>query len=275
MHNIKSFFKGIIIGIGGIAPGLSGSVLMVIFGLYTKVINAIATLFKDFKKNMAFLLPIGCGLIIGVVCFSRIINYSIEHFEIQTRLAFLGLLIGTIPLFYKEVQKEKKINKHHYLLIFLTFVLGLYFLTFSNNITSSKNLNIFQSFVLGFTGISATIIPGIDGAALLSALGLYGNWLDLTSLVHIDLAVYIPAFIGIITGTFTLSILINTLLKKSHTITFSILFGFFLSIIPSILRNDNGNFISLSNDMATYMGIILFIGGILISYLFSKIKKED
>ena len=42
----------IIVGIGGIAPGLSGSVLLVIFGLYQKTINAIGTLFKNFKKNI-------------------------------------------------------------------------------------------------------------------------------------------------------------------------------------------------------------------------------
>ena len=49
-----TFLKGLIVGIGGIAPGLSGSVLLVIFGLYQKTINAIATLFKDFKKNILF-----------------------------------------------------------------------------------------------------------------------------------------------------------------------------------------------------------------------------
>ena len=53
-----TFLKGLIVGIGGIAPGLSGSVLLVIFGLYQKTINAIATLFKDFKKNILFLIPL-------------------------------------------------------------------------------------------------------------------------------------------------------------------------------------------------------------------------
>ena len=49
---MKNFLKGIIVGIGGIAPGLSGSVLLVIFGLYQKTIDAIGTLFKNFKKNI-------------------------------------------------------------------------------------------------------------------------------------------------------------------------------------------------------------------------------
>ena len=35
---MKTLLKGIIVGIGGIAPGLSGSVLLVILGLYQKAL---------------------------------------------------------------------------------------------------------------------------------------------------------------------------------------------------------------------------------------------
>lgn len=274
MNNIKLFLKGIIVGIGGIAPGLSGSVLMVILGLYTKVINAIATLFQNFKKNFLFLFPIGVGILLGIVIFSRFINYSMEHYEIQTRLTFFGLLIGTVPLFYKEVRKKKDIKRNHYFLIVLAFILGLYFLIFSHS-GVKENLNILESFLLGFIGISATIIPGIDGASVLSALGLYGNWLDLTSLNHINLFVYIPAGLGIIAGAFILSTLVNMMIKKKYTATFSVLFGFFLSTIPCILKTTQGDFISLGRNSATLTGIFLFIIGFLVAYFFSKINNEN
>lgn len=52
---MKNFFKGIIAGIGGVAPGLSGSVLLIVLGLYQKTITAISTLFKNFKQNLKFL----------------------------------------------------------------------------------------------------------------------------------------------------------------------------------------------------------------------------
>ena len=38
---ILRFLKGIIVGIGGVAPGLSGSVLLIIFGLYRQTLDAI------------------------------------------------------------------------------------------------------------------------------------------------------------------------------------------------------------------------------------------
>ena len=53
---MQRFFKGIIVGIGGIAPGLSGSVLLIIFGMYRQTLAALGTLFQDFKKNIRFLL---------------------------------------------------------------------------------------------------------------------------------------------------------------------------------------------------------------------------
>jgi len=275
MNNIKLFLKGIVVGIGGIAPGLSGSVLMVILGLYSNVINAIATLFKNFKKNFLYLLPLGLGILIGIVIFSRLINYSLDRFELQTRLAFFGLLIGTIPLFYREVTKKKDLKTYHYILMLITFIIGLVFLTFNNAIQNSENLNVIKAFILGFIGISATIIPGIDGASILSAFGLYNNWLDLTSLKNITLAVYLPAGIGVIAGAFLLSMIINKLLDKQYTATFSVLFGFFLSIIPSVLKSSDGSFITLSGNIATYVGIILFIVGILASYFFGKLNKES
>jgi len=270
---MKLFLKGIIVGIGAIAPGLSGSLLLVVLGLYEKVINSITTLFKNFKKNLLFLIPLGIGILLGIVTFSRLISFVIENYEIQTRLAFFGLLIGTIPLFYREVKKNNDLNKKHFLLMGIAFILGVCVLL-SPSIGSTENINIFQSFLLGFIGIGATIVPGVSGTAVLSVLGLYDNWLDLTSLNDIVLSIYIPAGIGVVIGGFLLLFTINKLLKKNYTATFSVLFGFFLSIIPGVLRCSAGNYISLANNSVTYIGAVLFIVGIFLSYLFTRLSKE-
>ena len=59
---MERFFKGIIVGLGGVAPGLSGSVLLIIFGLYQKTLDALGSLLKDFRKNIRFLLPLVVGI---------------------------------------------------------------------------------------------------------------------------------------------------------------------------------------------------------------------
>ena len=50
---LKNFPKGIVVGVGGITPGLSGSVLLVLFGLYERTINSLGTLFKNTKKRVS------------------------------------------------------------------------------------------------------------------------------------------------------------------------------------------------------------------------------
>lgn len=49
-----TFLKGLIVGIGGIAPGLSGSVLLVIFGLYQKLLMQLQHCLKILKKIFCF-----------------------------------------------------------------------------------------------------------------------------------------------------------------------------------------------------------------------------
>ena len=102
MTALKEFFttlaKGIVVGLGAITPGLSGSVLLVIFGLYHKALNAISTIFKNFKKNLLFLIPLALGIGTGMLLFSKIAQFFLNNYEMQTRFTFLGLVVGTIPL---------------------------------------------------------------------------------------------------------------------------------------------------------------------------------
>ena len=93
-----NLLKGIVVGLGGVAPGLSGSVLLIIFGLYQQVLDALGTLFVDVKKKVTFLLPIVCGMGIGVLLFSRVLNFFLNQYEIPTRFCFLGLILALLEL---------------------------------------------------------------------------------------------------------------------------------------------------------------------------------
>ena len=99
-----NFLKGIVAGIGGVAPGLSGSVLLIIMGLYQQTLDALGTLFRNFEKNIRFLLPVVAGMFLGVLLFSKVIDFFLNRYEMPTRFCFLGLILGTVPLIYREVK---------------------------------------------------------------------------------------------------------------------------------------------------------------------------
>ena len=261
-----NFFKGIIVGIGGIAPGLSGSVLLVILGLYQKTISAIGTLFKNFKKNVIFLFPLVMGFGVGVIIFSKIVDYLLENFEMYTRFAFLGLVLGTIPLFYKEVKKEG-FSKKYYIFMVISFIIGLSIFFFNQNLFPTiTNPNIAQSIFLGIAVAGSSIIPGVDSAVILSSLGLYE--LYVSSIANFDLGILIPAGFGLAFGVLFIPFIMNKLISKFYTATFSIIFGLFLSIIPNVLNES----CIIGFNIQTLISFIILIIGFGISYFLGDIE---
>ena len=123
---MKNFLKGIIVGVGGVSPGLSGSVLLIIFGLYQKTLEALGSFFKNVRKNTRFLLPLILGMFTGVLLFSKMINFFMNQYEMPTLFCFLGLILGTLPMIWKEVKKEG-FSKKYYAYIVVAFVLGICF----------------------------------------------------------------------------------------------------------------------------------------------------
>ncbi len=265
-----TFLKGIVVGIGGIAPGLSGSVMLVIFGLYQKTIDAVATIFKikNLKKNIAFLFPLILGFGIGILLFSKLVDFLLGAFEMQTRFAFLGLVLGTIPLFFKEVKKEGFSNRY-YIVIVAAAAIG--FFIFSLNETLFPQItepNLFQSVLLGVSVAGSSIVPGVDSAVILSSLGLYE--LYVSSLADLNFSILLPAACGLIIGALVISFIMNTLVKKFYTATFSIVFGMFISIIPSVLTDA----CVLELNGKSVLSIILLIIGFFFSFFLGDVKTN-
>ena len=61
------FVQGLIIGVGGILPGVSGGVLCIVFGLYQPVMEVFAAPIRNLKKHFALLAPVVLGAAVG--CF--------------------------------------------------------------------------------------------------------------------------------------------------------------------------------------------------------------
>ena len=269
MGFLTTLLKGTIAGIGGIAPGLSGSVLLVILGLYEKTVHAMGTLFLDFKKNIKFLIPLVLGFGCGVLLFSKIVDFLLEHSEFQPRFTFLGLVLGTIPLFFREVRK-KGFRKSYYVVILAAAVLG--FLLFGLNrslfpVITSPNL--LQSVLLGVMVAASSIVPGVDSAVILSALGLYE--LYVSSLADFNLVVLLPAAVGLALGALIISLLMNLLLKNAYTLTFSVIFGWFISIIPNVL-NENCSIQSFPQGI---IAVLFALAGCLVSSYLGDVSGNN
>ncbi len=266
---MKNFLKSIVVGFGAVSPGLSGSVLMVIFGLYEKVVDAVGNVFKNFKKNVLFLIPIVAGCAIGALSFSKLIDFLLNTFPLQTRFAFLGLVLGTLPLFNKEVRKNG-FSKKYYLVILASAAVGLCLLLLGDSLFPSvENPSFFQSVMIGFAVAASSIIPGVDSAVILSAFGIYDIYIS--SLANFNLQILLPAAIGLGVGVLSLSFLMSVLLKKFYTLTFSVIFGFFISVIPSVLNEE----CVIGLNLASVIAFVMLFLGFCFSFYLSDIQKNN
>jgi len=264
-----NFLKGIIAGIGGVSPGLSGSVLLIICGLYQKVLDALGTLFKDFKRNLKFLLPIVSGMIIGVLLFSKVIDYFLTAFEMPTRFCFLGLILGTLPLLYQEAKKEG-FSKKYYAVILLAAIVGtLLFTVNPEAFPQVTDPNLLQCIVLGVAVVATAIIPGLDPAVVLSTLGFYEVYVR--SLAELDLGVLLPMLIGVAAGGVGISFVMSVLFKRFYTATFSVIFGLFLSMIPNMLNES----CVLGWNGESVLSIVLVFIGFLVSFYLGDVEKHN
>ncbi len=263
---MERFWKGIIVGLGGVAPGLSGSVLLIIFGLYQKTLDALGSLLRDLKKNIQFLLPLVGGMAVGVLLFSRVIDFCLAEYEVPTRYCFLGLILGTLPMVWREVRKDG-FASGFYLLILLAAAGGTWFFTVNpDGFPQVTDPTLLQSVLLGMAVAATAIIPGVDPAVFLSTLGFYEMYVH--ALASLDFAILIPMVLGLAVGAVVISFLMSLLFKIAYTATYSVIFGIFLSMIPNMLTPA----CTLSLDGRSTVAIVLMLLGFGISWFLGDLQ---
>lgn len=99
------FFAGIAAASAMILPGVSGGYLLLVLGAYIPILSGIEGLKEGLKamdvQAMAgpftgVVLPVGLGVVIGVVGVSNVLKVALEKYEQLTLGSLLGLLVGAV-----------------------------------------------------------------------------------------------------------------------------------------------------------------------------------
>lgn len=77
-----------------ILPGISGSFILVLLGMYTEVLGAVND--RDFASLAAFL--VGC--IVGLAIFSTLLNHFLENYRNAVIAAMIGLMLGSLRVLW-------------------------------------------------------------------------------------------------------------------------------------------------------------------------------
>ena len=267
--------KGFIIGVAKIIPGVSGSMLAIILGIYEQLLSSIAEIKQNFIKNSQFIFKIGIGMIIAMIFMSKIVVNCLTYYYFPTMLLFIGMIVGGIP----SIVKKTKFNKKT---IFLSLLIIMFFyltINIKNENITEVNYNIIDFIKLisiGFVDAFSSIVPGISGTALLMTLGYYNLLLETFSTlfdidkIALNLFVMIPFSLGFIIGTILISKLLNYLFKNYKNKVY-ICITIFVSLSSLVLIKKT--FIVDYSIKELLAGILLFILGYKITNKLEKIEN--
>ncbi|MBP5359013.1 MAG: DUF368 domain-containing protein [Treponema sp.] len=293
MEFIKLLLIGCAVGMGNVIPGVSGSTIAVVFGIYDRFINAITLNFKKLWANKKFVIPMVLGMLLGVLLFSKLVSYLYTHFPTQTNYAFTGLIIGSVPLLISLVTKQKGEGKKsfwYYFSLVICAAAGIALIYLFSILEGSVDKNTpefsvlpelsvglaLRIFIAGLLGAVAMIIPGISGSLLMLIMGVYpivisaiSVLLQPSTFVHACLLL-LPNGIGVLLGLLLGAKLIGFMLKKAPGQSYAVILGLLLGSAVFMFPG----FAGFTSAGVIAGSIIAFVGGILLAYFGSKASSE-
>ena len=281
------FLKGMLMGVADLVPGISGGTIAFITGIYEDFIEALnninlkifdGDLINQFtKKKFDFLTILVSGILFSILSFSKLLTYLLTNFNIELRSFFLGLILVSVVILYRSINKMFLIQVQYIFLLIFSIIIS--FLIFNISSFEPKVTNLYI-FLCGVICSLAMILPGISGAYILIILGTYEFLIEKISNLFLDIdsikIVGIFGF-GFLIGIIFFSKFIKYLLLNFKKSTFVTLIGLIIGSLPKVLpiksSYDSSFFESLTEFFYKNPSSIFFILiGITCVFIFSKLK---
>lgn len=276
MGNVKNFIFGILIGIANIIPGVSGGTMAVMLNIYDRLLLSLSI--KNFRKNLSFLVTLGCGAVGGMFAFSRAITYLYENYYMIVSFCFIGLIIGSIPMIYRRARFDgiEKKNWIPFVMAFI-FMIGVTIFGMMEGANEGGGtaagvesldmpIMLIWLFIAAFISTIAMILPGISGSFMLLLFGCYA--VVMKAIAELDMVVLLCVALGVAGGGLVGVQLVKIMLSKHpQAMYFSILglvAGSVFTIYPGFTFDKNGT--------AALLGMAVCAA---VSYGFDRVTKQD
>ena len=226
VYYVALLLKGVLIGVVSLGvPGLSASTIAIVLFVYYDMIYAISHIFSKPKQSLTFLLFLLMGYAVGCIGGAFAVNTLYDIFPIPVIAAVLGFLVGSLPRMVSEQKDDFKYWHNWVVMVVVAAIFLVYALVITNgqSVSFDKELvpfDFIMMFIVGAVTSATLVIPGVDFAVTLMALGYYYAFIGLVGdipalLTHptrlLLLAVYL---VGYGVGSFAFSKGLRFLIKR-------------------------------------------------------------
>ena len=270
---LKFFLGGLAFGIANVIPGVSGGTMLVVFGIYDRLMESISGI-KAIFRNFLFLVVFGLGGAGGILGFAIVIKSLFDAVEVQTNMFFIGLILGSVPLIVKTGTSESKPKPLCALpfVIAMTAVIGLAVLEKTGSISIAPDvvegfeiIATAKLFVCAVIAAVTMIIPGVSGSFVMLLLGVYDTIISAINLSSLNFYVIIPFAVGAVAGIILGAKLISILINKYKLMVYSAIMGLVIGSVYAILPEGFGV------NLQTGFGFVCLLAGIVVAILVQKL----
>ena len=282
---------GFLLGTSVIAPGVSGSVIAVMMGIYPDLIRVISNPFKNFKKNFFYLLPMAIGGVLSLALGVLVLKELFEGYPIQARVLFIGLVAGGLPSMLRQAKshrrpEEKNSRKVVYIIaaacaFSIAGGVGLLY-RFGGGVTAAADFPLFFLCIAGAVSGICSMMPGMSVSMILMLFGVYeylmkvaSDFITVTLKSGINEAtISLGITIAAVAGSFLIGMVLFSKLTKfvfDHfaAVAYFIVFGFMCGTLTAIFPKE---------PPATVPGwiisVVMLAAGLCISVLFIYLGKK-
>ncbi|RRK10842.1 DUF368 domain-containing protein [Lactiplantibacillus garii] len=271
------FFKGVVIALGFILPGVSGGVLAAILGIYERLLGFMAHFRQNFKRDFWYFVPVGLGGVAGIALLSAPLEYLLAHAQVIVLWGFAGAIVGTLPALIKTAGNQGPRDAGDYLWFFGTFIVSAGLLYFMSELFGTLPANFGGFIVAGALIALGVLVPGLSPSNLLLILGLFTPML--TGFKKLDvLGVYLPIAIGGVLAMVLFSKLMDHLLTRFHSRVYHFILGIvtastLLILIPNPYAAESISYANATLSTYLFSGLALVAGGLL-GYWMSTLEEK-
>ena len=216
-------------------PGVSGGTTAIILGIYDRLVAAVASFFKDIKKNFLFLIVIALGGVVGILLFSKLLLRLVELWEVPMLFLFIGATSGSFPLLVRKSREGFQFSSVLFVLLGFALVLGISYLPESLFQFDARSVaGFFTLFALGIPLAVALVLPGISFSYMMLVFSIYDPFLR--ALSSFDVLFLLPLGLGLIAGVLLSTKLLDKAMQRFPGPTYFAIIGFVLGSILEILR---------------------------------------
>lgn len=121
------FISGLLASSSMLLPGISGSFVLMLLGVYEPIVDVISDLtkFNNIIKNGVILISLGLGILCGVILMAKIIEYLVKNHEKKMYFAIIGFILASIISIFKTAISTS-VNLPEIIVGLLLLILGIF-----------------------------------------------------------------------------------------------------------------------------------------------------